>query len=191
MMHARVTTMRRIFGKYALLTFLVALAVMLVYLLVHSHVHPRIPLPAPGVVAISVLAAMAVMMVTWPVAIAWHRARAPGPSPGSVLDVLQEGDGLIGLGADELMPYVLAALERIGARTTRIAPGAPTIVRARTGWSWDSHGERIDVSLRRVSDAETEVRVTSRPVLRLTFTDGGRNFRNVMEVMRALGLERP
>ncbi len=66
---------------------------------------------------------------------------------------------------------------------TRTAEG---ILQARTGLTWDSAGERIELRLRRKNDNWTMVTVSSRKRVFTWLVDGGRNIRNVEKIIALL-----
>ena len=54
---------------------------------------------------------------------------------------------------------------------------------AKTGMTWKAWGERISFGVQRISDTESEIEVTSRPIIRTTLIDYGKNLENVEEIL--------
>lgn len=59
-------------------------------------------------------------------------------------------------------------------------------ITAKTGCSWRSFGERIEMRVVRQGGERTEVCVSSRPRLRTTLMDYGKNYSNVQHIVTAL-----
>jgi hypothetical protein len=82
--------------------------------------------------------------------------------------------------AREAVAQAMHVLNRVKVRTS-----APRIVEVRTGFSWASFGEVVRAELVEHRDS-IEVQVVSRPALRTTLVDWGKNKRHLKAVMRAL-----
>jgi len=88
----------------------------------------------------------------------------------------------IDLPFDEALVLARAALQSINGVTivkeTVSGIGAGTI-NARTGLNWETYGEKITLSLERIDAETTLLHIDSRPRLRTTLIDYGRNLHNV------------
>ncbi len=56
------------------------------------------------------------------------------------------------------------------------------IINARVGLNWDTNGDDISFEVSKIDDRKTRVRVSSRPALRITIFDFGKNFKNVEKI---------
>ncbi len=61
-------------------------------------------------------------------------------------------------------------------------------IEARAGLTWTSWGEVISFDLRRIDEDRTRVEVSSKPVLRTTLVDLGKNLENVEKIAGSLTL---
>jgi hypothetical protein len=50
---------------------------------------------------------------------------------------------------------------------------------AKGGITWKTFGDKIEFNLNKINEAHTEVELSSRPVLRTTLVDYGKNLQNV------------
>lgn len=105
------------------------------------------------------------------------RGRAPDLTTRSRMDVH------LAQPPTEALDDIVAILARFGARN--IVRGADRVT-ARTGVGWFSSGERVEITVRPDLDA-TIASITSRPRLRTTIADYGRNRENVERLVVLLG----
>ena len=56
-------------------------------------------------------------------------------------------------------------------------------IEAKAGMTWKTWGERISFDVRKISDRESEVEVSSRPIIRTTLVDYGKNLENVERIL--------
>jgi hypothetical protein len=88
----------------------------------------------------------------------------------------------IDLPFDEAVVLAKAAVQSINGtsilKETSPHEGVATIA-ARTGLNWETYGEKINLHLERIDADTTLLRIESRPRLRTTLIDYGRNLHNV------------
>ena len=96
--------------------------------------------------------------------------------------VQQTRDIEIDLPFDEALILARAALQSIeGAAIVKETSSetGTTAISARTGLNWETYGEKINLRLERIDAETTLLHIDSRPRLRTTLIDYGRNLHNV------------
>ena len=73
----------------------------------------------------------------------------------------------------------LESLERSNVKTADSSTGK---IEATVGWSWKSWGEKIAIDISKSKENQTEIAISSRPALRTTIVDYGKNFENVENI---------
>ncbi len=80
----------------------------------------------------------------------------------------------------------LRALESFGKSNVKIADRSTGKIEATTGWGWNILGDKITFRISESGDNQTEVAISSRPILRHAVVDGGRNLKNVETISNFL-----
>lgn len=106
---------------------------------------------------------------------------------GKASEVRQQRQLTVFLSYDQSFTACEDALALIGARVIEEST-AKGIIRARTGFSWRSFGEIITIHLRQATDNLVEIEVNSRPSVRTTLVDYGKNWNNVKAISDFLSL---
>lgn len=83
------------------------------------------------------------------------------------------------LAYDRAFDSCLAAIGIALNGKIRTQDRATGLIEARTGMTWKSFGEDILITLREISENQTQVRVASRPTLLITWVDYGKNAENI------------
>ena len=104
-----------------------------------------------------------------------------------VLDVDQTDQFVVTRPVDSAVSAAEDALRGVGVDRPRVEQaGGAVVLEGRTRMTWKSFGETVRVELGpRVGDA-TPVHVTSRPWLRTTIADYGKNLANVRAIRAAI-----
>lgn len=105
-------------------------------------------------------------------------------SPSSAIAVEQSRSVCVAADPALLEARLEQVLQSLKAR--RRAPASSGVIEADVPWSWKSFGERLTVSMTPTNDGLVNIDVTSRPRLRTTTVDYGKNFDNVQRVCEGL-----
>ena len=100
--------------------------------------------------------------------------------------VRAEREALVPMPAEEAFERCLRALTELNGGTIIAADADTGGIEARTGISWQSFGEVVEVEIEPGVEG-TRLRVRSAPRLKTTLVDYGKNRQNVDRVMRAVG----
>jgi len=87
---------------------------------------------------------------------------------------------------DQALVLARAALQSIAGVIIKPTPTAPHKIEARTGLNWETYGERITLSIAPLDADTTTIRIESRPRLRTTLIDYGRNLHYVNAISQFL-----
>lgn len=120
-------------------------------------------------------------------AMVWPYARKGLIVDSSVPGVRQECAFVVPGTSPELANVVEVALfERLHALSKRTEADHGITIRARTPVSWESWGEVIAVEIVPAAERCVEVRVASRPAVRSTLADYGRNLGNIVHLQEGI-----
>ena len=106
-----------------------------------------------------------------------RRSKAAGRAIGDDA-VVQKRTVIVIASQAEALRLARDALMELKAGERAYDPASGTI-EADVPWSWKSFGEKLTISINRVSDLESAIEVVSRPRLSTTAVDYGKNFQNV------------
>ncbi len=83
---------------------------------------------------------------------------------------------------DKVFDLCLESLGQINKCGIRNENRSQGIIMAKSGVSWKSWGEAISFQINEAGDDGTQVEISSRPVLRTTLVDCGKNLENVIKI---------
>ena len=98
------------------------------------------------------------------------------------LDVVQQGTLLLALPYERAWDLCVQALGTLPRSTIEDADRAAGKQVARIGMSWSSWGEQITCDLKAVDAHTTQLTLVSRPTLKTTLLDYGKNLQNVEQI---------
>ncbi|MFI9507041.1 hypothetical protein [Nocardia sp. NPDC052566] len=124
---------------------------------------------------------MAVVMGSWHV-ISARRAGVPDAAYGPVR---QHASIVLASDANEAFDAAVRVIEASGATVKQRDPVRGRI-EARTGLTWKSFGEKLDVTVLPQDQGRCEVRIESRPRVPSTVVDYGKNLQNVQNIDQKL-----
>jgi len=106
-------------------------------------------------------------------------------------NVRNEKSIIVNLDYNEAFETSKKALTSIGGRIIN-EDRENGVITARTGLSWKSFGENVKIEITKLSNQQTQVKVSSVPMIRATILDYGKNYENVCGICNVLiGKENP
>lgn len=81
---------------------------------------------------------------------------------------------------------ILRGCKFIGKIKTQQHDEKELLISARTKWSWESFGENIELQFQPLQSEVTRIHITSRPLMKTTVFDFGRNFKNLQKIRKAI-----
>ena len=112
-------------------------------------------------------------------------------SGNHVLSVEQSADFVFRGSYDEAVTAALDALRRIGVNVGKIPASRGAGITAKTRPTWKSFGEVLEIRFLPHGDREVFVTLSSRPWIRKTMADYGKNYENILAVKEAMLLAAP
>ncbi len=116
----------------------------------------------------------------------WSVRRMPYGEPEGAMEVRHLRRVELRLPYDQAFDLCLSSVRAVRKGKIRGKDRSLGRIEAKAGMTWTSWGEVISFDLRRVDENRTRVEVSSRPVLRTTLVDLGKNLENVERIAGSL-----
>lgn len=103
-----------------------------------------------------------------------------------LLGVHQVETGVLNLSYDQSIVLCIAALENLDGCKVSFVDKDAGIVRGITKWSWESFGESILITLSENGENKSNITISSKPILKTTQVDYGKNMENIRKIRCSL-----
>ncbi len=114
--------------------------------------------------------------------------RMPYGEPEGAMEVRHVRHVELRLPYDQAFDLCISSLNAVKKGRIRREDRPSGRIEAKAGMTWKSWGEVISFDLRRIDENRTRVELSSKPVLRTTLVDGGKNLENVEKIAGTLAL---